>query len=54
MAEKIETDIDRLLLVLIMKKKLPIYFAKIELFSFSKQNLVYLRPFLTSLQFTKF
>ena len=32
MKEKIKTDVDRLLLVLTMKKKFPIYFAKIELF----------------------
>ena len=33
MAEKIKMDVDRLLLILIMKTKFPIYFAKIELFS---------------------
>ena len=32
MGEKIKTDVDRLLFVLTVKKKFPIYFAKIELF----------------------
>ena len=32
MVEKIKTDADRLLLVLIMKKYVPIYFAKNEFF----------------------
>ena len=32
MIEKIKADVDRLLLVLKMKKKLPIYFTKTELF----------------------
>ena len=32
MAEKIKTDVDSLLLMLIMKTNFPIYFAKIELF----------------------
>ena len=47
-------DVDRLLLVSIMKKKIPKYFAKIELFSFLKPKLVYLRSFLSSLQIPKF
>ena len=32
MLQKIKTDVNRLLLVLIMKTNFPIYFAKIELF----------------------
>ena len=32
MIEKIKTNVDRLLLVLIKEKKFPIYFAKIKLF----------------------
>ena len=32
MSEKIKVDVDRLLLVLIIKTTFPIYFAKIELF----------------------
>ena len=47
-------EVDRLLLVSTMIKKCPIYFAKIELFSFSKPKVVYLRPFLSSLQIPKF
>ena len=35
-AEKIKTDVDRLILVLTIKKKIPINFAKIGLFSISK------------------
>ena len=31
MVEKIKADVDRLLLVLTMKKNVPIYFAKIQL-----------------------
>ena len=39
MAEKIKTDIDRLLLVLLMKTNFPIYFAKIELlFNFETKS----------------
>ena len=49
-----ERDVDRLLLVLMMEKKLPKYFVKLNFFSFSKTNVVYLRPFLTTLQFPKF
>ena len=30
--EKMKTDVDRLVLVFIMKTNVPIYFAKIELF----------------------
>ena len=52
--EKIKADVDRLLLVLIVKKKFPIYFAEIYLFSISKPKVAYLRPFLSSLPFHKF
>ena len=45
---------DILLLVLIMEQKLRKYFVKLNFFSFSKPNVVYLRPFSTSLQFPKF
>ena len=54
MVEKIKTHVDRLLLILIMKRKFPIYFFKIELFLFSKLKVVYLRLFLSSLLFPKF
>ena len=47
-------DVDRLLLVSIMKTKFPIYFAKIELFSFQKSKAGYLLPFLSFLQIPKF
>ena len=47
MAQKIKTDVDRLLLVLIMKKKYVDIFCKIELlFLFSKPKVVYVRTFL--------
>ena len=36
MVEKIKTDVDKLLMILAMKIKFPIYFAKIEFFSISK------------------
>ena len=36
------------------EKNVPMYFAKIELFSISKLKLMYLRPFLSSLRFPKF
>ena len=46
-----KTDVDiRLLLVLMKEKK---YFEKLSFFLFSKPNVVYLRPFLTCLQFPK-
>ena len=48
-----KTGVDRLLLVLIMEKKFRKYFVELK-FPFSKPNIVYLRPFLTSLQFPKF
>ena len=54
MVEKIKTDVDELLLVLTMKNKFLIYFAKIELFSISYPKVVYLRPFLSSRTFPKF
>ena len=49
MVEKVKTDVDRLLLVLTMKKKFPIYFAKTELFSILKPKVVYLSLFLSFL-----
>ena len=40
MVEKIKTDVDKLILVLIMKKNVPKYFAKIELsFIFESKNI---------------
>ena len=54
MVEKLKTNVDRLLLVLIMEQKFPKYFVKLDFFSFLKPNVVYLRPFLNSLQFPKF
>ena len=53
MIEKIKKDIDRLLLVLTMKKKNPIYFGKIEVFLFLIPKVVYLYPFSFSLLFPK-
>ena len=50
MVEKIKSDADRPHLVLIIKK-ISIDFAKIELFSFPKPKVVYLRPFLSTLIF---
>ena len=49
-----ETDVDRIPLVLIMDTIFRKYFVKLNFFSFSKPNVVYLRPFLTSLQLPKF
>ena len=46
-------DVNRLLLVLIMKKKFLIHFAKIELLIL-KLKVVYLRPFLSYLPLPKF
>ena len=40
MLEKIKTDVDRLLLVLTMKKNFLIHFAKIELFLISKAKVL--------------
>ena len=53
-AEKIKTDVDRLLLVLIMKNNFLIYFVKFDLFRIWKPKVVYLRPFLSSLILSKF
>ena len=53
MVVKMKTDVDRLLLVLIIEKKFPKYLVKLNFFSFLKPNVVYLRPFLTSPQFPK-
>ena len=46
--------LDRLLLVMIMEKEFQKYFSKLNFFSFSKVNVVYLRSFLISLQCPKF
>ena len=54
MVEKMKIDVDRLPLVLIMKKKFPTYFAKIELFSILKPKVVHLGPFLSFLTLLKF
>ena len=55
MAEEIKTDVDRLLLVLIMKINLLIYFVELTFFfHFRKPKIVYLRQFLSSLPFPKF
>ena len=54
MVEKMKTDVDRLLLILIMGKKFPKYFVKLNFFLFLKPNLVYLHSFLASPQFSKF
>ena len=49
MAEKIKTDVDRLLLVLIMKTNSPIYFANIELsFNFETKRSVSTSAFIFS------
>ena len=53
MVEKMKTEVDRLLFVLIIRKN-PKYFVKPNFFSFLKSNVVYLRPFLSSLPFPKF
>ena len=53
MVEKMNANADRLLLVLIIEKKFPKYFVKFNFFLFSKPSVVYLGPFLTSLQFQK-
>ena len=45
MTKKIKVDVDRLLLVSIMKIFFPVDFTKIELFSFFKPEVVYLPPF---------
>ena len=49
MLEKIETDVDRLLLVLTMNKNVPIYFAKIELsFNFEIKSSLFTSVFVFS------
>ena len=53
MAEQIKTDVDTLLLVLIMKTNFPIYFAKIELF-FNFETKRGLSASVSSLTFPKF
>ena len=52
MLEKIKTYVDELLLILMMKKEIPICFAKIELF-FNFETKSSLRPFLSPLIFPK-
>ena len=54
MVEKIKTDLDRLLLILTMKKSFPMYSDGIELFSISKPKVVYFSPFLSTLPSQKF
>ena len=55
MVEKIETNVDRLLLVLIVKKKCSDgFFLRLNFFSFFKAKAAYLRPFLSALPFPKF
>ena len=54
MVDKIQMDVDRLLLVLIMKKNFRYILPKLDFFSISKPKVVYLRPFLSSLPFSKF
>ena len=51
---KIKTDVNRLLLVLTMKKNFRYILIKLNFFSISKPNVVYLCPFLSSLPFLKF
>ena len=53
MVEKMKTDADKLLLVLKMEKFFKKYFVKLNCFSFSKPNVVYLRLFSSSLPFLK-
>ena len=54
MVQKIETDVDKLLLVLKMNKNFPIYITKIQLLLYFETKVVYVRPFLSSLPFTRF
>ena len=54
MVKKIKTDVDRLLLVLIIKKNLQYILLKLNFFSISKPKVVYLPSFLFSLIFPKF
>ena len=54
MVEKMKTDVDRLLLLLTMKKTFPIYFTKTELFFNFRTRVVHLRLFLSFLPFPKF
>ena len=54
MVEKIKTDVDRLLLILILKKNFRYILLKLNFFSLSKPKVVYLRPFLSSLPSPKF
>ena len=54
MAEKIEADLDKLLLVSKMKNKFNFTKYIKKIFSLLKPKVVYLRPFLCSLPFPKF
>ena len=56
MVDKMKMDVDILLLVSMMEKEFLrfIYFVKLNFFPFLRPNVVYLRPFLTSLQFPEF
>ena len=52
MVEKIKTEVDRLLLILMVNEKFPIDFYKIEFFLLSERKVVYLLSLLSStLQF---
>ena len=54
MVEKIKMDVDRLLLVSKLKKGFRYILLKLDFFSTSNSKVVHLRPFLSSLSFTKF
>ena len=54
MAEKIKTDVDRLLLISKLKKSFRHILLNLKLFPILKSKVVYLRPFLFSLPFPKF
>ena len=53
MVEKIKTDVDKLLLILKMKKNFQYILVKLNFISISKPKVVYLRPFLSSLPLPK-
>ena len=46
MVEKIKTEVDRLFLVLIIKKKISMDFVKLDFFSFFKPKVIYVRFYL--------
>ena len=54
MVDKIKTDVDRLLLVSKMKKSSISQNISTNFFSLLKPKVVYLRPFLSYLPFSKF